>query len=492
MKTLIRTLLCTALLALPACSLDESGDRDGEDGELTEIALDDSEMQGRTVLSHVLDQKDLGSFMALSMTSGAQGTRKIHVRLSGTLGLEAIEATGSVLYPVGDPGLEGTVLKDAKYATRTVTITGVEPDPNFPGAFLYELLYRTSAADPGVNPCKYGLAMAIPGFYDANARRQTSANKFSFSCELEGVARKCFTWGYPFGSGPGDEAFRAHQLCTRMARASYCKQNETYTLDETHIQIWDTYQNIGFDEPVWTDPVFAPLATWPPPPNVYKFEAIWPEDDDEPVLCLGKTRWQALELDALAGCPIPVPDPRTTPGAKFCEDKVAEAHGFPADTKIVNASPWADLPLESWRKGASDRVSSVQGYYVGPPPRPIGVTPKAPYPQYTTHVETHGTILRSLPGSILPVEVRDVWSYTSGGARVLGRSDSTAWPASYGYNQGTWEGMVFKNPPESGFPNTAELFLFHDTVSGDYFNSTQDLSSATVDQIDSLGYLLVP
>jgi hypothetical protein len=235
------------------------------------------------------------------------------------------------------------------------------------------------------------------------------------------------------------------------------------------------------------------VTVWPPPPGVFKFEAAWPEDDDEPVICLSKTRWQGLPVDELDSCETPPLDPRKDAGGLFCEDMLSERPDLLADATIVNASKYTDLLIEQWTNAAgTDSVSTVLGYWPGdwpgPGQRPVQIQVKAPFPGYT-HDETQGTLLRSLPGSISQGEIRHVFSFTKPmTGRVLGRiDDSSAWPKN-GYTQGTWEGMVFVDPPASGFPPVTPLYLYRDGT--DYFNSTLVLGSPIV-TVDTVGYVPV-
>jgi hypothetical protein len=489
MKPFFATLMCTTLLAPAGCLSLDGTESDDDEGTLTEVALDDSEMQGRQVLSKVLDLVGGDEYISFSTNAVDGSGASVRLQLVGAASLQAIDpVTSQVVHSSGSDTLENTVLTDSQDPTRTLTITAVVPDPLLPFVTEYALVYHTSSGDD--DPCKNGLAIPISGYYDESARHFTAQNRISFACKAEGVAEKCFRWGYQPGQDASKEPWRANQLCTRMAMADYCKDGTAHTLDETFVKIFDNYDGLGFDEPTWTGPMYQGVTVWPPPPDVYKFEAAWPEDDDEPVICLSKTRWQGLPVGDLDSCELPVIDPRNDAGGIFCEDLISEGLSIPG-AEMVNASKYTDLLFEEWRSG-TDYVSTVQGYWPGlwsgPGPRPVPV--KAPYPSYT-HVGTQGTLLRSLPGSITQPEIRRVYSYAKAATgRVLGRDDAPlVWPKN-GYTKGTLEGMVFKAPPASGFPIVTPLYLYRN-ANGDYFNSIQVLAAPYV-TVDTLGYLPVP
>jgi hypothetical protein len=184
---------------------------------------------------------------------------------------------------------------------------------------------------PG-SPLPAARAIAIPGHF-ANDVYRPDPTVFVFSC-AGGVAAKCSGWGYSPGqnfSGPTLEndpknpkppthATRQYWgtqmfgVCTRMARADYCADGVSHTLDGTPIISYDIFKYNRRTNPV---PRFA-------------FEAAWgvkqlPSGDwDLGVICLSQLRWERFPLNPF--CPAKLPDPRLSPSGQdpnlphFCED----------------------------------------------------------------------------------------------------------------------------------------------------------------------------
>lgn len=427
--------------------------------------------QGRHLLSEVLDVNGYLSFPLAGKVGGAD------VSLTMTpFGLRLLN---------GGPLPSGLTLKASNNATVEVTL-GATP-PGEPGP-QYELSY-TSGTFTG-NPCVHGTAIAIDGDFDDIAHHDEgtvgvgASHRFSFACKDEGVAYKCVNFGYPPGSDPTLPPWKAHQVCTRAMRNDLCKKGKSYTLDQTNVRIWDDYAGLGFPE---VSQPFQPLGQWPPPPDVFKFESVWPEDDKTPPLCLGKDRWQALEPGALESeCGADAPaDPRTVEGAEFCEEA---GDDIIPENSMVLASRYTDVLLEKWQHVGGDVAVSVTGYYEGGSGYVIGKRPFNNAPGYT-HVKTLGTLLRSLPGSIDKGEVISVFTYSAGSDTVLAGSAANTWTPSFPNGTTTWEGMVFVAQPD--FPPTEELHAY-ETPSGEFYNGTEPADPLNDIDRGPIGYILVP
>ncbi|HYU16782.1 MAG TPA: ADYC domain-containing protein [Candidatus Acidoferrum sp.] len=491
-----KILACLALLHAGACSVspeeDPSNDSDAPGDDLQPIAsaecnqnlrsdTDGCQMQGRRLLSNFFDELAPPAYFSVSSTGKAASGRDVKVKLVDGASLQATEiGPGGATYPD----------TDARFADMKLFGAGGEElrivSASDAGAFtLFVLSYGPSSA--GVNPCENGEAVALAGYFNDTGRHKVDASQLTFACKDEGVAYKCINWGFPPGADPTKVEWKAHQVCTRLARADYCKDGTTHTLDETYVRIWDNYLNLGF--PARVRP-FPGLSVWPPPVAPFKVEAAWPEDDDLPAACLSKTRWEGLKLGELDSCSLELGDPREDRSASFCDDLGADILG----QSMINESRYADTRLEEWQLGG-DLVSTVYGYYPGPwsgpGRRPVPVLPPFSPNSGYTHVETQGVLLRSLPGSIEPSEVSDVYSYANAaGDRLLGRARSADWPPD-DYSDDRWEGKVFIEPPASGVPTVTQLMLYRNSDTDDYVNSTQVLAPP-YEWVEDLGYITVP
>jgi hypothetical protein len=476
---------CLVALAATACATVGEDDPVAEDPEpgLGVAALacfqPGCQEQGRTLLSAVLDVDGYLSFP-----------------LKGQVGPVAPGVENSVPLAIGPSGLTlqgGGALPSGLRLTASnravVEVLSVTSPPGEPGP-QYALWYTKGGTS--VDPCVHGKAIALDGDFDATAHHDENtvgvpgdAHRFSFACKDEGVAFKCDDWNYVPGSDPTADRWKAHQVCTRAARADYCKNGKTHTLDETFVRIWDNYLGLGFDR---VPGPFQGLGQWPPPPGIYKFESVWPEDDDEPPVCLGKDRWSALEPGELDSCDVHPADPRNDTTAAFCE--VMGNDAIPRHS-IVFESKYTDLLLEDWVNG-DDQAVSVTGYFPGVGSAMVG---KRPFDSATgfTHVQTLGTLLRSLPGSIDDEDVMDVYTYDDGGTdHVLAGPTGSPWTPPLNGAM-TWEGMVFKDPPPA-IPATVPLYACEHTLPGggsDFYNSTDPACDGDVEH-GLIGHILAP
>jgi ADYC domain-containing protein len=92
----------------------------------------------------------------------------------------------------------------------------------------------------------------------------------TFACD-DGVIAKCVAWGY----APWTTDAEVHQACTRLARADYCGDGISWTLDGTII---DAYDRIGIQDPV--------------PDAKFHFEAAW---DTQGAVCVSRTRYDVRD-----------------------------------------------------------------------------------------------------------------------------------------------------------------------------------------------------
>ncbi|WP_224241795.1 ADYC domain-containing protein [Hyalangium gracile] len=168
--------------------------------------------------------------------------------------------------------------------------------------FLYHLKTMTFGGAAAVDVCQPGagasnttghLAVPISGVFDTTYGRRSDEDpsRFTFGCD-SGVIAKCYRWGYkPWLEGQDSQTSMKdmHEACTRMARADYCGNGTSFTLDGTPIHPWDDL-----------DTAIRPL---PENASTPLFEAGW---SPHGAVCLSKTRWEHLK-PMPAGCPLVSP-----------------------------------------------------------------------------------------------------------------------------------------------------------------------------------------
>jgi hypothetical protein len=120
----------------------------------------------------------------------------------------------------------------------------------------------------GVAACKPELhGMFVPGRWDVQASHVDDLGLVTYSC-MDGVIAKCVDWGY----APWVTDANVHATCVRMARADYCGNNVSWTMDGTLISVFDT---LGIHAASSNDDM--------------KFEAAWGPDG---ATCIARSRYQ--------------------------------------------------------------------------------------------------------------------------------------------------------------------------------------------------------
>lgn len=132
---------------------------------------------------------------------------------------------------------------------------------------------RISIVAGGAPVCDEGLAgMFVLGHWDETGAHAIDGDELTYAC-MNGVIAKCVDWGY----APWNVGADLHQTCTRLARADYCGDGHSWTMNGTLIDLYDT---LGVQDPVH-DPELS-------------FEAAWGEDG---ALCVNATRWDITGED---------------------------------------------------------------------------------------------------------------------------------------------------------------------------------------------------
>jgi hypothetical protein len=210
------------------------------------------------------------------------------IQLGGTV-VDGLQLNGTVLVgsvsgnPIAGADFIGAIVtqQDVDGSTFTSTITNVQTDAQDPSGEI--LLYTLTAYDSATgtvqnicNPDPWGGQYATPvyGSWDSTGAHTLSGSQFMFGC-TSGVVAKCVRWGYkPWKSVNGVALADYHQACTRMARADYCGDGVTHTMNGTLI---DMYDDLGIQTQAPQDPS-SPLY----------FEGAWTVNG---AYCLSKERW---------------------------------------------------------------------------------------------------------------------------------------------------------------------------------------------------------
>ena len=136
-------------------------------------------------------------------------------------------------------------------------------DSGFDDIQLYELRLRVKGDEEWIDPCEDEDGVGHPAIPLVNHWDMDSGDRIddpdviSWSCTT-GVLAHCVQWGYrPWAEAEDckkkdkkgnwkkckDVSLRDHhQACTRMARADYCGDGETWTIPGTQIDIWDNLE----------------------------------------------------------------------------------------------------------------------------------------------------------------------------------------------------------------------------------------------------------
>jgi ADYC domain-containing protein len=194
-------------------------------------------------------------------------------------------------------------------------ITGIVPedaryDPTHTGAtFLYTLEQNVDGTGNWQPACPVdsdGRRTALPlaDVWDDRGNRNSSAPLFTLGCTAAVIA-ECYRWGYrPWVTGYGNLQI-THWTCTRLARADYCGDGVSHTLDGTLINVWDNLAPPG--------PIEAQGTT---PPGM-SFEAAW---DQNGALCFSHARWSLGGAVAAAACPNRLQQPQGNQPGTTCDN----------------------------------------------------------------------------------------------------------------------------------------------------------------------------
>ncbi|RYZ39124.1 MAG: hypothetical protein EOO71_21305 [Myxococcaceae bacterium] len=367
-------------------------------------------------------------------------------------------------------------------------------------------------------PLGSGFALAVPHAWSTGGELLKNPDYFTFACVAEnqgtptnpffvggGVIAKCIDWGYaPWaGSYPDDVARGYHQLCTHMARADYCGEGRSNTLDGTPLSF------MGPQNALLQSPSGYPVASVEN--GQYALEAVWTRDACGTVrpLCLGKKRWDTLSLEATcvnrALEPVIPPSSATGPSIRPCED--VKLTNSSDDTLLVSYSLFIDRALVMFKKSDTEFVTTTSVV------ADLWEHPGVPDVS-TFRVDLNGDGLADAPSAYVPLRaegpilsaklpsnlkkrmgafIKPLYRCINPLGHKLLTDSSTCAPATGFFlsalnsDQGI-EGYVYSAVDTTSTGQRRPLKLWRHPVSGLYATSTQAPSSAFA-FVKELGYL---
>ena len=213
-------------------------------------------------------------------------------------------------------------------------------------SMFYTLVEDTAAATP---LCAGTDNRAIPltGRWTESGHVDTSTSTFTMGC-TRGAIAKCYRLGYrPWDVDAGGRSLRDyHQTCTRAARADFCGNGTSFTIDGTTIDMYDRLNHVTAAS------------------EGFAFEAVWAREqtigsDDVYVMrgpvCLSKKRWDTLPYGGGGSCTA-LTDPRMFSDdvrPAMCDEQTPDGwFATSTDTLITTESAFNDAGLWRWRQSA--------------------------------------------------------------------------------------------------------------------------------------------
>jgi ADYC domain-containing protein/pentapeptide repeat protein len=242
-----------ALLLVAGCA----GDAD-DTGTLSDdliadngVSLNGVSLNGVSLNGVSLNGVSLNGVSLNGATSGGTtltGLKVTNSQLSGVKGTTTLSGTAMV------NSLWNVTLSNGKTTKIQITSAATGAAPNT-DVWMYGVNIQT---DQGFIPmCGSGiLAIAVNGTFN-NGQGVTgggsftaSTTSFTFGCRGAAIA-KCVEWGYkPWKTVSSVNLTNHHVACTRMVRADYCGNGNSYTINGTAIDLYDALA-IQADTAAW-------------------------------------------------------------------------------------------------------------------------------------------------------------------------------------------------------------------------------------------------
>ena len=240
-------------------------------------------------------REDVKQEMSSVLVSLELGSLKLAGTETPPVSLEGGRLSAGGLQP---QALVGAVLKGTSSAGKSVEVAICEAEPSAEDEKLvrYRIDLWDERSASWVNPCvatsqsAHPRAFAVPGVWDASGARKDVQGRFTFACEGGAIA-KCINWGYkPWGLKDGKSFTELHQACTRMARADYCGNGHSHTVENTLIDMYDSFGVL--------ERTTQASARWAP--EKASFESSWTPEGAQ---CLSRMRHGEKVESILAECP---------------------------------------------------------------------------------------------------------------------------------------------------------------------------------------------
>ncbi|NOK15902.1 ADYC domain-containing protein [Corallococcus carmarthensis] len=240
------------------------------------------------------------------------------------------------------------------------------PENLYAGKARWEYRVTASTEDKRPEPlCPTGsgFALPVPHAWSAGGDLLRNPDYFTFACAPKnegsasqpffvggGVIAKCVDWGYPPWATeyPESQAMAYHHLCTRMAMADYCGEGRSNTLDGTPISFRGAQAAVAM----------SPGGHLPKTVGTegYALEAVWERTECGEVrpLCLGKTRWDTLSLEATCVNRALIQPSRMQ---RSCEELNVSTLG--GETLLVSYSLFIDRALVGFKSGDTNYLTTT-------------------------------------------------------------------------------------------------------------------------------------
>lgn len=402
-------------------------------------------------------------------TTATRGTVPVETRVQG---IALVAADGK-----GPAGLKFKAAVGTSELRITAELPALGDQP-----LRYLIERRADSLSSWADPCHGQAALPFDGRFTSDRRHVAQVGEISFGCD-GATAYKCAgLWGYlpsAVDNPTQDDMWDVHEACTHMASSTYCMDATSYTRDGSYIELMDDWGVSSPTPPNMTPAMpwrawMQPMNQWPPARHTYYLEGGW--NDTEAPVCLSRTRWASLPPDP---CPGVLPDPRTTPGARYCEEYSNDA--LTASGALVwNTSRVHDLPMHTWRLG-TERVTTVRGFhddFRSQPPSPL-----------MTYESSAGMIVREPTTEMIELyPMSEAHMYCeAGGTRCVVATPATV-PASHTVDAG-FEGYVFDVASQCP-ADSVEFALYKNATTGDFVSAVVGSEPAGYLKKATIGYVL--
>lgn len=306
-----------------------------------------------------------------------------------------------------------------------------------------------------------------------NGDYHPTPTRVTFACRA-GVAAKCQGWGYRSWNPKRAPYFQA---CTRMARADYCGNGHSRTVDGTLINYLDLHgESVPQLRPA---PGFVPEAVWgtggPGAPTA--------------AICLSRTRWSTIPIGPRSPCADLVPDPRDeapTDGRprRFCDDMTVQDWAD-AGARFVNMSRPLDVGIFVWTDGEGHFATTTRYPWLGKDVQSPGP------PGYPVFVSIEGAAYKPEVPAPRRKGLMPLFRYTQRTRTIALEALTTGAPPA-GFGHPVLEAYVFEFKPASEPPTSTARPLYLYSDGHDHYVTLSDErapASSSYSKVQQIGWL---